>query len=153
MSIKRVKNPLLIIKLILGYITFFSPPPLNKYMLLIRGVKFKGFFSTWVGFGVLFDNKHPELIQIGKNVVISSNVKILTHSEPPLSFINLGIKSKANKTKIDSDVYIGSSSIILPGITINKFSIIGAGSVVTKDIPSYSVYAGNPAKFIKKIGT
>ena len=106
MSIKRVKNPLLIIKLILGYITFFSPPPLNKYMLLIRGVKFKGFFSTWVGFGVLFDNKHPELIQIGKNVVISSNVKILTHSEPPLSFINLGIKSKANKTKIDSIFHI-----------------------------------------------
>tara|TARA_Y100000589_G_scaffold171760_1_gene163087 strand:- start:4433 stop:4894 length:462 start_codon:yes stop_codon:yes gene_type:complete len=151
MAIKKVLNPLLISKLILGYLTFFAPPPVNKYLLLIRGVKFNNIFSTWIGFGSLFDNRHPELIEIGKNVVISSNVKILSHTEPPLSFKKYGITYTTKKTKISSNVYIGAGSTILPGITINEFCIIGAGSVVTKDVPNHCIFAGNPAKLIKKI--
>lgn len=151
MAIKKVLNPLLILKLILGYLTFFAPPPLNKYLLFIRGVKFNNISTTWIGFGSLFDNRHPELIEIGENVVISSNVKILSHSEPPLSFKKYGINYTTKKTKINSNVYIGAGSIILPGITINEFCIIGAGSVVTKNVTNHCIFAGNPAKFIKKI--
>ena len=151
MAIKKVLNPLIILKLILGYFTFFAPPPIKKYLLLIRGVKFKNISSTWIGFGSIFDNKHPELIEIGNNVVISSNVKILSHSEPPLSFKKFGINYITKQTKISSNVYIGAGSIILPGITINEFCIIGAGSVVTKNVPNHCIFAGNPAEFIKKI--
>ena len=51
---------------------------------------------------------------------------------------------------IEDDVWIGANSIILSGVTVKKGSIIGAGSVVTKDIPPYSIVGGNPAKIIKE---
>ena len=50
---------------------------------------------------------------------------------------------------IEEDVWIGSNAVIVSGVTIGRGSIIGAGSIVTKDVPRYSVYAGNPAKQIK----
>ena len=52
---------------------------------------------------------------------------------------------------IKDNVWIGDSAIVCKGVTIGKNSIIGAGSVVTKDVPENCIYAGNPAKFIKKL--
>ena len=56
---------------------------------------------------------------------------------------------------IGDDVWIGTCSIVLPGVKIGKGSVVGAGSVVTKDVPDYCVVAGNPARIIKqrKVGT
>lgn len=51
---------------------------------------------------------------------------------------------------LEKDVWIGSRAIILKGVTIGEGSIIGAGSVVTKNVPRYCIYAGNPAHFIRK---
>lgn len=53
------------------------------------------------------------------------------------------------KTVIESDVWIGHAVTIMRGVVIGEGSIVGANSVVTKDIPPYSIYAGNPAKFIR----
>lgn len=50
--------------------------------------------------------------------------------------------------KIESDVWIGGRVIILPGVTVGRGAIIGAGAVVTKDVPDYAIVAGNPAKQI-----
>ena len=55
-----------------------------------------------------------------------------------------------DKVLLENGVWIGNSTIILPGVTIGEKSIIGAGSVVTKSIPPYCIAAGNPAKVIKK---
>lgn len=52
---------------------------------------------------------------------------------------------------IEDNVWIGDKAIILPNVTIGKGSIIGAGAVVTKDIPPYCIAVGNPAKVIRKI--
>lgn len=57
--------------------------------------------------------------------------------------------SKKGKITIEDDVWIGANTIILKGITIGKGAVVGAGSVVTKNIPPFTVYAGNPAKLIK----
>jgi virginiamycin A acetyltransferase len=64
---------------------------------------------------------------------------------------NQDIKKNLNKRKthIGNDVWIGSHSVILPGVIVGDGAIIGAGSVVTKNIDPYSIVAGNPAKFIK----
>lgn len=59
-------------------------------------------------------------------------------------------KKKA-KVIIEHDAFIGAGCIILKGVTIGACSVIGAGSVVTKSVPPYQVWAGNPAKFIKNI--
>ncbi len=50
---------------------------------------------------------------------------------------------------IEDDVWIGSRVTILPGVTIGRGSVVGAAAVVTKDVPPYSVVAGNPAKVVK----
>ena len=51
---------------------------------------------------------------------------------------------------IGNDVWIGANSVILDGVKIGEGAIIGAGSVVTKDVKSFAIVAGNPARFIKK---
>jgi len=65
-----------------------------------------------------------------------------------MPIINQGIISKG--IKIEDDVWIGSNSTVLDGVTIGRGSVIGAGSVVTQDIPPFSVALGVPAKLIKE---
>ena len=94
-------------------------------------------------------------VSIGEDTLIGSNVLIEDHShgninellsENPKKNNNLYSKGKIN---IGKNVWICDGVIILPGVTIGDNSVVGAGSIVTKDIPSNSIYAGNPAKYIK----
>ena len=61
------------------------------------------------------------------------------------------IHRKCAPVVIGDDVFVGAKCIILKGVTIGKGAIIGAGSVVTKNIPARQIWAGNPAKFIREI--
>ena len=105
-------------------------------------------------------------ICIGDRVLISHDVNIfdnLTHPIDPelrhkqfVSIITTGQPKQITtldekEINICDDVLIGAKSIIMRGITIGECSIIGAGSVVTKDVPPYSIVAGNPARLIRKI--
>ena len=89
---------------------------------------------------------------IGSNVMLAPNVAVLNRSHKysriDVPMIYQGV-SKVNNPTIGDDVWIGRNSIIMPGVKIGKGSIIAAGAVVTKDILSYSVVGGVPAKFIK----
>tara|TARA_B100000963_G_scaffold96486_3_gene83302 strand:+ start:11535 stop:11930 length:396 start_codon:yes stop_codon:yes gene_type:complete len=90
---------------------------------------------------------------IGDNVMIApyvaliANKKDVASTEKPMS---LAKKNKGLKVIIENDVWIGRNAIVMPGIKIGKGSIIGAGSVVTKDVEPMSVMGGVPAKLIKK---
>lgn len=84
-------------------------------------------------------------IEIHKNVIWAYGVHIISANH---SFKDYSIHEKSKPIIIENDVWIGANSVILPKVKIGKFSIIGAGSIVTKDIPSYSIVAGNPAKVI-----
>lgn len=96
--------------------------------------------SKLIGF---IENVHPEWVTIGSNVVLGKDSRIITHG--PIR------PYKKNPHIIIEDlVWIGFRCIILPNIKIGKCSIIGAGSVVTKNIPPYHIAAGNPAKIIRK---
>lgn len=89
-------------------------------------------------------------IRIGKNCLIGPDVSIYTagHRIQPEGRTLDGYGSPIH---IGDDVWIGGHSTILPGITIGNGSVIGAGSVVTKDIPANVVAVGNPCKVIKII--
>ena len=88
-------------------------------------------------------------IEIGDNVLIGHSVVIATLNH------DINPKTRANMTpkrvKIGSNVWIGSNVTILPGVEIGDGVVVGAGSVVTKNVPEYSIVAGNPAKVIKTI--
>ena len=90
-------------------------------------------------------------VEIGDNVMIGPNVLIST-VEHPLELEGRKKRlAKATKVKIGSYVWIGGNVVILPGVTIGDNVVIGAGAVVTKDIPSNSLAVGVPAKVTKKI--
>jgi len=91
-------------------------------------------------------------VEIGNNVMLAQNIVIsgLNHGYEDINMPPSKQKEIRKKITIYDDVWIGANSVITAGVTIGKHAIIGAGSVVTKDIPSYSVAVGNPAKVIKK---
>lgn len=91
-------------------------------------------------------------INIGNNVLIASNVFIIDYNHgSDASTVNyLDNQLEIKEVVIEDGVWIGNNVIVLPGVHIGEKSIIGAGSVVTKDIPSYCLAVGNPARIIKK---
>lgn len=107
--------------------------------------------SCYVGmFSIL--NGFSAQLKIGKNVSIAQNVNIMTDSGPNASPIMQGVYPiSKGSVIIEDDVWIGAGTIISPGLKIGKCSIIGANSFVNADVESYSLYAGNPAVFIKKL--
>jgi maltose O-acetyltransferase len=91
------------------------------------------------------DGRLPYLVEIGNHVTISLFVTILTHDA---TTAYAGDLIKVGRVVIRDRSFIGANSTILCNVTIGPNSIVGAGSVVTKDIPPDTVYAGNPAKFV-----
>lgn len=91
-------------------------------------------------------------VKIGANVMMGPQVLIYTqnhsHERTDIPMIQQGYE-KEKMVCIEDDVWIGSRVTILPGVTIGKGSIIGASAVVTKDVPEYSIVAGNPATVVK----
>lgn len=139
------------IKEALGILAFFTPPPLNKYIHKWRGVVFEDIGSTWIGFATIIDNAYPEKIKIGKNVTISTAVKIYAHTEPPKSIQERFFPMQVKDVIIGSNVFIGTNACILPGVVIEDWSMVAAGAIVTKRVESFSLVAGNPAKKIKDL--
>lgn len=93
-------------------------------------------------------------IFIGENVVMAPEVTILTlihNYEDSVIPINQQ-KTESSDVIIEDDVWIGYRVIILPGVKVGKGAVIGAGAVVTKNVDSYMVVGGIPARYIKKRG-
>ncbi len=102
-------------------------------------------------------------VKIGDRVLIAHNVNIHDSISHPLdsktryeAFIDFrktakfsDVDLKAKEIVIEDDVWIGFNSIILKGIRIGKGAVIGAGSVITKDVPEYAVVAGSPPEILK----
>ena len=118
------------------------------------GVRFsgKGPYArqfVFIGENVIFDSVYPEDIEIGNYVHITTGCVLLTHY---LDTAKGSIHWKHGALKIGNGTFIGCNTIIAKPVTIGEHCVIGAGSVVTKDIPPYQLWAGNPARFIKNIG-
>lgn len=102
---------------------------------------------------VLIDDSRPDLVTIGRDVWVTAGCQLLCHqrdlSEYKVGVPVMDLPLKYAPIVIEDGAHIGIGSIVMPGVTIGKGAVIGAGSVVTKDIPSYCVAVGVPAKVIK----
>lgn len=106
----------------------------------------KHFYAN-TGLTVLDEN----YVTFGDNVFLAPHVSIYTAGHPIDADVRRMELEYAKPVKIGSDVWIGGNVIINPGVTIGDDVVIGSGSVVTKDIPSHVIAAGNPARVIRNI--
>ncbi len=128
-----------------GVKPFFNQPFLCDYGVNIRvGDRFFANFNFTV-----LDEAY---VTIGNDVFIGPNVSLYTacHSTDPVERNTR--REWAEPITIGNNVWIGGSVTVLPGVTIGDNCTIGAGSVVTKDIPAHSIAVGNPCRVIKKVG-
>lgn len=93
-----------------------------------------------------FDSLCPEKITIGNHTLLTAGTVVLTHYYDPCTR-TFG----SGEVVIGNHVFIGINTIICKAVSIGDGAVIGAGSVVTRDIPAGEVWAGNPARFIKKL--
>jgi acetyltransferase-like isoleucine patch superfamily enzyme len=91
------------------------------------------------------------VLVIEDRVAISPRVTFVMHSAPNWSRIRNIIGDKKGKIRIKQDAWIGTGAVILPGIEIGEGAIVGANSLVTKDVPDYTIVGGIPAKKIETL--
>lgn len=114
----------------------------------LRGVKIGK--NVKVHIHCKLDNAYPEYIILEDDVSVNQNTTILTHSNPSSRWKGL-LVPHVKPVLLKKGCMIGLNSTILPGIRVGYYSIVSAGSVVTRNVPDFTVVAGNPAKKIASI--
>jgi maltose O-acetyltransferase len=128
----------------IGPETVIRPPLYCDYGSFLRiGAR------TFVNFGLVALDVAP--ITIGDDVQIGPNVQLLTPTHPLDPDLRRAKWEAAEPITIEDNVWLGGGVIVLPGVTIGENSVIGAGAVVTKDVPPNVVAGGNPARVIRTL--
>ncbi|MCD6011897.1 MAG: acyltransferase [Flavipsychrobacter sp.] len=134
--------------------------PFNKFVLG-KGSVIEDFCTINNGVGDLFigDNTLVGMgnvligpVTIGNNVILAQNI-VMSGLNHEYRDVHVPIRFQDVTTRqiiIEDDCWIAANSVITSGVTVGKHSVVAAGSVVTKDVPSFSIVAGNPAKIIKR---
>lgn len=128
-----------------------SPNSLRAYLLRQSGLNIGRDVYIGNGFTFIDTLEIADQLEIQDRAQLAYNVTIVTNSTPGKSKIveyNIG---KIGKVTIKHDTWIGTGAIILPKVTIGEFSVVGAGAVVVKDVPPYTIVGGVPAREISKL--
>lgn len=135
------------------YLEPFAPRKLRP--ILIRKMGCHVGKNTFFGDYVRMDTSYADMIYIGDYTHITSGCRLLCHQRDLTGYCvgdnaaDLGYKT--GEIHIGKGVMVGMESIIMPGVTIGDGAIIGAGSIVTKDIPAWTIATGRPARVVKAI--
>lgn len=92
------------------------------------------------------------LVTLGDDCLIGPNVQLITINHDLNPTKRLDKTNYASDINIGNNVWIGAGAIVLPGVTVGDGAVIAAGSIANRDIPDNTLYAGNPAKMIKRLG-
>lgn len=141
----------IVIRLLHHFARHSFPSALRVFLHRLRGAKIGK--NVYIGLDVHIDDDNTELITIEEGVYIAPECMILTHKRDMSSY-KKGMwvgdcEFRKGAVKICKGAHLGSRVIIFPGVTIEEGAIIGANSLVTKNIPAYSLALGSPAKVIK----
>jgi len=115
----------------------------------LRGVRIEG--RVFISHKAHIDTTFRGLITIRKGCVVTHGVVILAHDASKRRLGSCAKDDGLGPVLLNRNVFVGVNAVILPNVTIGENSIIGAGAVVTKDVPANVVVAGVPARIIKKI--
>lgn len=142
----------------LAYLAYIVvvPPWLPAWLHKLRGVKIDNYRSVYIAPNVLIDTSFPEHIVIADNVYITRGAKVICHTSfTPPAQAYVGVEYTIGKVVIEEGAYLGVNAIVLPAVRVGRCAIVGAGAVVTKDVPPYAIVGGNPARVIgdvRKLG-
>ena len=124
----------------------------GEWVNIEKGVHFGDGLSIGNGSGIGAFSNVPSAVTIGENVMVGQELLIYTQNHcmerTDIPMREQGM-TETRPVEIGDDVWIGSRVTILPGVKIGTGAVIGAGSVVTKNIPDYEVWGGNPAHCLK----
>ncbi len=112
-----------------------------RYFVLKHIFKMDIAKTARISFGAKLDRTNPTGVHIGEESYVASGAYVLSHDF---------CRAIRTDTYIGKRVFIGMNSIVMPGVTIGDEVVVGAGSIVTKSVPSNCIVAGNPAKIIKE---
>jgi len=143
---------------------YFFKRPLNYFVHLLaqfmpytrvrvflhksRGVRIGP--QVQIGAHVWIDESFPNYVEIEKNASLALGCRVVAHSIPH-AFHEGRFEAYVSPVLIKEGAWIGMCSIVLPGVTIGKGSVVSAGSVVTQDVPSFTIVRGNPAEIVGKV--
>lgn len=130
-------------------------PSNNIRTMALRACGFEIGKDVYVASGLRLSMMNSEkscFLKIGDRVSIGPGVILILASDPNNSVLKEHFKPVRGKIEIGNDTWLGAGAIVLPNVQIGECSVVSAGAVVTKDIPSRTVVAGVPAKAIKEIG-
>lgn len=124
----------------------------GKWVNIDKGVTFATDIKLGNGSGIGAKCSIPTGVSIGENVMMGIDILMFTneHRHDDIT-VPMGAQGRTpvEPIVIEDDVWIGSRSLIMKGVHIGHGAIIAAGSVVTKDVPAYEIWGGNPACFLK----
>jgi maltose O-acetyltransferase len=101
---------------------------------------------------IIKDELHDRgMVTIGDRVAIADRVTLVVSSNANFSEIRPLIGDVHAPIELADDAWLGTGAIILPGIRVGKGAVVGAGSIVTADVPDFTVVAGNPARALRKV--
>lgn len=131
----------------------FAPRKMRPYLMRKMGCHVgKGCF---IGDNVKIDGGHADMITLEDGVSVAGGTRLLCHQR---DFSEYFVGSDYNKLRysvkpivLKKGCLIGMESFVLPGVTVGEGAIVGAGSLVTKDIPAWTVATGRPAKVVREI--
>jgi acetyltransferase-like isoleucine patch superfamily enzyme len=108
--------------------------------------------DVYIGFDVEIETNFPELVSIGDHVMISHRCIITAHMASPAGTpLNKVYPPTAKPVTIEDGAWLCIGAILLPGVTVGKNAMVGAGAVVSKDVPAGVMVGGVPARQIKRI--
>lgn len=131
----------------------FNPRKLRP--AIIRGMGAKVGKGVFIGDHVVIDLSHADLIEIDDYAHITGGCRLLCHQRDLKNYCvgdNAALCGyRLGKIHIGKGCMIGMETMIMPGVTIGEGAVVGAGSLVTKDVPAWTVATGRPAKVVKQI--
>lgn len=109
--------------------------------------------DAYVGEGLIIVDEPSDqgMVRVGDRVAISPRVTLVVSSRPNRSRIAPYVPVKHAAITIENDAWLGTGAVILPGITIGEGAVVGANSVVTRDVRPYTVVLGCPARVLREV--
>ncbi len=120
----------------------------NRWRYRMLGVRVGR--DVYISWGAFIDTTYSDSISIGDGTYITRGARLIAHDHSVYRRLSKEIDDGRGTIHVGKKVFIGTGAIVLRNVTIGDNAVIGAGSVVTKDVPPNVIVAGNPAKIIKE---